>query len=64
MHFDYGTYHVIVSQQAAGSWFADVRRRDGREIKSHLGVFPMIRADSKRSLEVAVQDVCQLITLT
>jgi hypothetical protein len=61
MHFDYGEYHVIVSQRAEGGWLADVRRRDGRQIKSVLGVFPMIRADTKRSLEAAVKDVCELI---
>jgi hypothetical protein len=61
MHFDYGEYHVIVSQRTEGAWVTDVRRRDGRQIKSILGVFPVIRADSSRGLEAAVEDVCELI---
>jgi hypothetical protein len=61
MHFDYGEYHVIVSQRAEGGWLADVRRRDGRQIKSIRGVFPTIRIDTRRSLEAAVEDVCELI---
>jgi hypothetical protein len=61
MHFDYGEYHVIVSQRTGGAWVTDVRRRDGRRIKSILGVFQVIRADSSRGLEAAVEDVCELI---
>jgi hypothetical protein len=61
MHFDYGEYHVIVSQRAEGGWFMDIRRRDGRQIKSVLGVFPTIQIDTRRGLEAAVDEVCALI---
>jgi hypothetical protein len=61
LHFDYGEYHVIASQRTEGAWVADVRRREGRQIKSILRVFPVIRADSNRTLEAAVEDVCELI---
>jgi len=61
MHFDYGKYHVIVSQRAEGGCFMDIRRRDGRQIKSFLGVFPTIQIDTTRSLEAAVDEVCALI---